>query len=319
MPVDDRAPRGALTLGRVFGAQLIIRPGLLVLSVALIALVGPRLDRANVPDPYLVAAALVVGLYVSIFLHELAHVVAARAYGMEVTSVTLHLLGGETLIRGESRTPSQEAVTSASGPVVSLMLAAGGLLAAAQIEGGSTRLVIETVGWLNVAVGLFNLLPGLPLDGGRVLRAVVWGATGREITGIRVAARVGQVASLATAGLGLYRIATGGFPGVIDAAVCTLVSLFLWQGAVQSLAVVDRARRIDGLQASNLMVQSPGLEVDPEWETLPRLNRDLSGTALLRAVSREPADRYLVVDADGEPVGVLDLDDVTAAYRKDQS
>ena len=129
-------------------------------------------------------------------IHELAHVAVARGFGMRVHSVTLHLLGGETLIEGESRTPWQELAVSIAGPLSSLAIG----LACFAVEPtltGTPADVVYAVAQVNILVAIFNMLPGLPLDGGRVFRAIIWQVTGREETGIRIAAWIGRITAVA--------------------------------------------------------------------------------------------------------------------------
>ncbi|EFQ84040.1 peptidase, M50 family [Aeromicrobium marinum DSM 15272] len=305
-------PAGAFRIGRVLGAGIFVRPGLVVMGAALVLLLGPRFERSGTDDPYLVAFALIVALYVSVLLHEIAHVVVARSYGMDVASVTLHLLGGETLIEGESRSARQELLTAGSGPLASLLVGLAALGVAGAAGDGTASTVWWSIGWVNVIVAGFNLLPGLPLDGGRVLRAIIWAVTGRELTGIRVAAWIGRVAAVAATVFGAVRAAAGGAAGYLDLAVAGLVSVFLWQGASQALRVADRAGRIESLVASRLAVDVD----DRDTSDLPRLPSDLGGVALLRAITRVPADTYLLVDPDGHDVGLLRRDDLSDAYRE---
>ena len=126
-PEAPSHPAGTWRIGRVAGVDLLARPSLLVMGVILVVLFAPRYEDQTQTNPYVVAAVFVVALYASILLHEIAHVLAARGFGMHVPSVTLHLLGGETAIEGESRTPWQELATAIVGPIVSLAigLAAG--------------------------------------------------------------------------------------------------------------------------------------------------------------------------------------------------
>jgi Zn-dependent protease len=114
---------GTWRIARVVGVDVLIKPSLLVMGAALVVLFAPRWEDRGSTSPYVLAAVFVVSLYVSVLVHELAHVLVARAYRMQVASVTLHLLGGETLIEGESRTPGQELATSISGPLASLAIA----------------------------------------------------------------------------------------------------------------------------------------------------------------------------------------------------
>src|SRR5687768_15255029 len=111
------------------------------MGVVLVALFAPRFDDRSDANPYALATAFVVALYVSVFVHELAHVFAARQFGMRVQSVTLHLLGGETLIEGESRTPWQELWISISGPLTSLGIGISSLSLSNSMDGTSSDIL----------------------------------------------------------------------------------------------------------------------------------------------------------------------------------
>lgn len=308
------ARAGGLRVARVLGVDVFVRPSLFVMGLALVVLLVPRLDAAGVGDPLLVGVVLVVSIYVSVLLHELAHVVAASSYAMQVESVTLHLLGGETLVVGESRTPGQELVTAASGPLISAALGAGCLLLTDGPEVGTVSQVLWALGWINLIVAATNLLPALPLDGGRVLRALVWAVTGRESLGVVVAAWIGRAAAAASLALGAVLVLERGRAALLDLAVIGLVAIFLWQGSGQALRFADRSARIDRLEA--LRLADPGVPADdPDAADLPRLSSDLRGTALLRAMTRVPSDRYAVVDDDGTVRGVLYARTVDRAFR----
>jgi len=129
---------------------------------------------------YVVAAAFVVLLYGSVLVHELSHSVVARAFGLPVRRILLYPLGGFSEIEREPPTPGQEFLVSAAGPFISLVLAAVGFgLARAFHPGGVPGVLLGQLVIANLLVGIFNMLPGLPLDGGRMLRAGVWKLTGR--------------------------------------------------------------------------------------------------------------------------------------------
>src|SRR5262249_46641006 len=147
---------------------------------------------------YVVAAAFVVLLYASVLVHELSHSVVARGFGLPVRRILLYPLGGFSEIEREPPTPGREFLVSAAGPAVSLALAAGGY---ALYRGGNPHGVLRVLLFqlivANVLVGIFNLLPGLPLDGGRMLRAGVWKLTGRPGQATVVAAWAGRVLAVA--------------------------------------------------------------------------------------------------------------------------
>lgn len=312
MKARDRTARtpGAIRLGRFAGVLVQIRPSLLLMGVALVLLFAPRF-AGSAQNSYLVSTAFVVGLYVSVLVHELAHVVAARHFGMAVSSVTLHLLGGETVMEGESRTPWQELLTSIVGPVTSLVIGLAGLWSSTLFDGGVTDEIVWSIGFVNVLVAIFNMLPGLPLDGGRVFRAIVWHFSGNEATGIRAAAWFGRISAVAIVAVVLVLVDWDDERTIIDLVIALLVGWFLWQGAGDALRHADRFARVNQLVAREL----GELGVDVPLDS-PRLPVGLRGTSLLRAMAAEPAHVYVLVDDADQQVAVLRASRVDEAYRE---
>jgi Zn-dependent protease len=299
---------GSLRVARVWSVPVHVRPGALLMGAVLVVLFAPRLDDAEFSHPWLVALLAVASLYISVLLHELAHVAAARRYGLPVESVTLHLMGGETLIGSDSDNPRQELVTAASGPAASAVIGAASL-GVAQLLAHEPAAVVATLGWINLLVAGINLLPALPLDGGRVVRGIAWAVTGSERTGIVVAGWCGRFSAAAAFALGGWLFLRGGRTAWFDLAVCALIGLFLWAGSSQALRIADRAARIDRLEARRLYDSTVP---EDDW---PRLAVDLRGDALLRAMSHEPAEAYAVVDRDGAVIGTLRTRTVNRVYR----
>lgn len=279
------------------------------MGVVLVVLFAPRFDDRSDSNPYALAAVFVIALYVSVFIHELAHVFAARQFGMRVQSVTLHLLGGETLIEGESRTPWQELWISISGPLTSLGIGISSLSLSRSLD-GTTSDILWSVGYVNILVAIFNMLPGLPLDGGRVFRAIIWQVTGREETGVRIAAWIGRIAAVGLVAFALLNPGDNDDRLMVNIAIALLVAWFLWQGASDALRNASRSSRINMLVARSIVdIQQP----PPEGA--PRLSADLHGSALLRAMAAQPADVYALTEADGSVVGSLSARAVDDAYR----
>ena len=302
-------PAGTWRIGRFAGVDLLARPSLLVMGVILVVLFAPRYEDQTQTSPYVVAAVFVVALYASILLHEIAHVLAARGFGMHVPSVTLHLLGGETAIEGESRTPWQELATAIVGPIVSLAIGLAANQAAGSMGPGVLHDVVWSIGWVNIIVAVFNMLPGLPLDGGRVFKAVVWQLTGHEETGTRFAAWIGRAAAV---GLVIATVLLTDFERdswTFDFAIGVIVAWFLWDGAGQALKQARRNARIKRLAVRALV--EPG--VAPAGA--PRLPVDLDGAVLVRAMAARPAETYAVVERDGSVVGVLHAARVDEVWR----
>ncbi len=301
---------GGVRLGRVAGVAVVAKPSLLVMAIVLVALFTPQLELVGQQSPVVAAVVLVAAIYVSVFLHECAHLLAARAYGMEVSSITLHLLGGETVIEGESRTPAQELWTSVVGPLTSLGLGGLALLLAPAVPDGWEWLLLAA-GYVNLVVGVVNLVPGLPLDGGRVLRAVLWWLLRDAHRATLVAARCGQAfAVVALAVPFLLARSRGEDVEVFDVVVGLLIAWFLWSGATYAIRSTRWAVALDVIVARELALDR---EPSPDAPPLPI---GLRGVELLRSVAENPAPEYALVDADGRTRATLLAADVDAAYRR---
>lgn len=307
---DQRpGPAGAWRLGRTFGVDVYIRPGLLVMAAVLVLVFAPRYENERL-NAYLLAGILVLAIYMSVLVHELAHVVTARGFRVPVHSVTLHLLGGETLVEGESRTAWQEFWTAATGPLASAVVGVSAFGIANLVGDGPARQLVWSLGFVNILVAIFNVIPGLPLDGGRMMRAVIWGITRRETLGIRVAGWIGLLTAVAVLALGIYLLTEGGRTAYTDFAVSLILAWFLWMGARQALRRARRGARIDHLHARALA------EPDPGTPHLPELPAHLAGSHLLRAVSLRPAPTYRLIDTDGHSVGIVHTERIDRAYRE---
>jgi Zn-dependent protease len=195
----------------------------------------------------------------SILAHELAHAVAFRARGIEVQGITLYMFGGLTAPKTEARGPADEFLVSVVGPLTTA--ATGGLFLGLHVWGASwaTRPMDEMflyLGFLNVAMAVLNILPGFPLDGGRLVLAAVWRLTRSRTTAIRVAARIGQVvaAVIAVGGLVWSSASGSGFGGGLW---FLLIGWLLFQGATGALADVDRRRIMGTATAGEVMSPPP--------------------------------------------------------------
>jgi Zn-dependent protease len=308
-PEAPSYPAGTWRIGRFAGVDLLARPSLLVMGVILVVLFAPRYEDQTQTSPYVVAAVFVVALYASILLHEIAHVLAARGFGMRVPSVTLHLLGGETAIEGESRTPWQELATAIVGPIVSLVIGISANQAAGSIGPGVLHDVVWSIGWVNIVVAVFNMLPGLPLDGGRVFKAIVWQLTGREQTGTRIAAWIGRAAAVALVVATVLLVDFDRDGWMFDFIIAAIVAWFLWEGAGHALHQAKNNARINRLSVRALV--EPGVAPDGA----PRLPVNISGAVLVRAMAARPAETYAVIDHDGSVVGVLRAARVDEVWR----
>ncbi|MGC5012192.1 site-2 protease family protein [Streptosporangium sp. DT93] len=286
-------------MGRPFGIPVYVSPTWFIVA-AFITYVFQRvvaswLPELSTPMTYLVSFVFAVLLYVSVLLHELAHCVVARMYGLPVRSVTLYLLGGVSEIEREPETPGREFMVAFAGPLLSLGLAGIGF-AVSQFASPDTivGVLIFQLWFSNLIVGIFNLLPGLPLDGGRMLRAGVWKVTGRPGTGTVVAAWVGRVLAV-----GLVVIFVGGplvtgqEPDTINLVWSLVLASFIWFGATQALRGARVRARIPQVSARALARRAIVVTGDVPL-----------AEALRRAVEAQ-AGAMVVVDHEGRPTGIV--------------
>lgn len=293
---------GGLLLCRVAGVPVLLSPswwlgaGLIVLLYT--PLVGRILPAADVWTSALIAAAFTVLLAISVLLHELGHCIVALRLGLPVRRVRLFLLGGLSEIARTPPKPSQEGLVAVAGPVVSIALAAvTGVGWFALAPDGAIWLLVAQTCVANLAVAVFNLLPGLPLDGGRMVRSVIWALTGQRHSGTTagvVGAGVVAFGLICWAMLGLVRDDQDQW---LRLGVCVLMAWFVVAGASSEHSAEQRKRWPDGVVLHELV--RPVLQLPAESPV---------SDALLAAAGRG----VVLVRADGIAVGLLDQ---TAAER----
>lgn len=220
-----------------------------VIMAPLVEQVQPGLGALK----YVAGLAFAVLLYGSVLLHEASHAVMANRLGYPVTSITLHFLGGMTSIEGEARRPREEFLIAVVGPLTSLVVGGAALLLLPITPDGLTRLAVEGLAGANLLVGVLNLVPGLPLDGGRVLKAGVWGATGSLVRGTVVAGWGGRLAAVAVLFWPLLQESVlGSPPDVIDFLLAFIIAAFLWSGATAAMSAARLRTRLPHLVARDL-------------------------------------------------------------------
>jgi Zn-dependent protease len=262
------------------------------------------------------ASYLVMGLagtvlfFVSLVVHELAHAVVARVKGIEVEGITLFVFGGLARTRSESTTPGDEFQIAGVGPLASFAMAALfwsiGWAAASGGAGPAVEVVATYLAALNLALGVFNLLPGFPLDGGRLLRAVVWKATGDMTRATRVAARAGQGLGWLLIGFGVL-LALGG--QLVSGLWLVFIGWFLGNAARASVRQHVARAALEGATAARLMRPvEPGFHGADDEVAVAADTPMLDVLDELRAA---PTGRVLVVE-DDVVVGVVNTADVAA-------
>ena len=288
-------------LGKVAGVKigfhwsLLAIFGLIVFGLAAGQLPGDSPGRSAVA--YLVTAlAVAVVFFVSLVAHELAHAVVARRRHVEVNGIVLWLLGGVAQLNGESPDPGTELRIAAAGPAVSLALAAVffGLSRVAGL-GAPDGLLADGLGWLgwmNAALALFNLLPAYPLDGGRVLRSILWRGNRDRLAATRLAAQVGRAIGVALIAVGAVGFVAGaGLSGLWLA----LIGWFVAGAARAELTATRLAGDLAGCTVAEAMT-SPPFTV-PAWITVDRLMDE--------GVSRQRLSSFPVTDLQARFVGLV--------------
>lgn len=296
--MQDSSPRESvrrpsLAIGRVAGVPVHLNPSMILLAVLVTVMYGEFVRRQlelSQAAGYAVGLGFVLCLLGSVLLHELGHAVTARRFGVGVRGISLELLGGYTEMDRDAPSPRVDLLVSLAGPAVSLVL---GLAAAATTRALPDRTLLNQVAFQlavsNLLVAIFNILPGLPLDGGRALRAGVWALTRDRHLGTEVAGWFGRAVALGTAAL-VALLAVLDLRSPIGLVLLLLVALTLWQGAGQAIRVARVSRRFPLVDVARLAL--PILSVP-------------TGTPLAEAQRRCAA---LVANGDGSlvPLGVMD-------------
>ncbi|GAA3780252.1 site-2 protease family protein [Streptomyces coacervatus] len=306
-PKRPREPGGGLLMGRPFGVPVYVAPSWFLVAALITWVFGGQLDRV-LPElgaaRYLVSLFFAVAFYASVLVHELAHTVAALRFKLPVRRIQLQFFGGVSEIEKEAETPGREFVLAFVGPLLSLVLAGLFYVAMQPVEPGTVPgVLLAGLMISNLIVAAFNLLPGLPLDGGRMLRAVVWKITGRPMSGTIAAAWVGRALAVSvliglplltqSGALGTTAEDSVGMDTVTDALLAAILAAIIWTGAGNSLRMARLREHLPELRARNLTRRAVPVETDtPLSEALRRAN-----AAGARAL--------VVVDPEGNPLSLV--------------
>ncbi|MDO3396284.1 site-2 protease family protein [Nocardioides sp. SOB44] len=299
-PPEPRAssrPPGTLKVGTIAGSDVLVSSSWFLVAGLIAVLVAPLVDDVQ-PGlgslKYLAGAAFAVLLYGSVLLHEASHAVVARRFGFTISSITLHFLGGMTSIEGEARRPREEFFIAVVGPLTSIAVGLVALAAHPFTPDGLLLLAVEGLIFANLLVGVLNLVPGLPLDGGRVLKAAVWGLTGNMHRGTVVAGWGGRATAVAVLVWPLVQEPlTGAQPDVLDFALVLVIAIFLWSGATAAMTSARLRARLPRLVARDLARRTISVPADlPLAEAVRRANEAHAGG-------------IVTLDPGGRPVGLV--------------
>ncbi|MFA5353942.1 MAG: site-2 protease family protein [Thermodesulfovibrionales bacterium] len=248
--------RGSLKIATVFGIPIRVHFSWLIifglitwsLSTSYFPVAAPRLPQASY---WMSGATAALLLFVSVALHELSHSFVARKYRIPIEDITLFIFGGVARINGEPATPKAEFRMAIAGPLCSLILALAFFITEQAIHSQVVQAIFSYLATLNLMLGIFNLIPGYPMDGGRVVRAYLWQKSGNLLTATQRASRYGERIALLFIFLGLISLFTG-FPGGLW---FMLIGWFLFSAAQASLNQASLQDSLGGIHVGDIMAR----------------------------------------------------------------
>jgi Zn-dependent protease/predicted transcriptional regulator len=288
-----------LRVGRVAGVEIRLHWTWLLAAVFITASLAGGVFPSEVgglsTGAYL-AMGLVTALlfFVSLLLHELGHAVQARREGIPTRGITLWMLGGVARSGGPFRSAGQEARVALAGPAVSAALAAA-LVGAGQIGGlpAAIAAVLEWLGWTNLLLLAFNMIPALPLDGGRVLRAALWRLSGSLLRATTIASRLSQAVAVVLICLGAASLLVGASLGGLWLA---FIGSFVFSAATAERGGAEAQIALAGVQVAELMTPDP-----------MTVSASASAGELLELRRRTGHSVYPVIDEHGDAVGLISV------------
>jgi Zn-dependent protease/predicted transcriptional regulator len=301
-----------IQIGRIYGIPIFLHPswffifGLIALSFV------SKYEALNLSIP--TARLWGLGLMTSVFFfgslvfHEMAHSVIAKHYKIPVVSITLFIFGGVARISRDPSRAIEEFNIAVAGPISSLLLAGSfGLV----YRAAGTNLILQalagSLAWINLSLAVFNLLPGFPLDGGRIFRAIVWGVTKDHSRSTRIAARSGQVVAYGLIAVGAIWAVTGyqNHGDTISGLWLAFIGWFLLTTARQSRAQSDARGALEGLRVADIMTAD-----------LPTVGREISLEDYAREIARTGRRAHLVV-AHEQLVGLVTAEALNSVPQHD--
>ena len=268
---------------------------LILLLLVLLVVPGQTESGASLTYALVVASSAALMLLVSVLVHEAAHALVARARGHRVDRIVADFWGGHTVYDATAVTPTSTALVAVAGPVANLVLALASWLVQPHVTNTFAQGILGATTFANLFVGLYNLLPGLPLDGGQIVSSLVWKATGRKGAGLTAAGWLGRVVAIGSVlwfvGLPLLE---GQMPSTLALVWTAMIGIFLWRGAS---AAIRSGEIHDATAGPATDVLEPVVLV-PADATLADVDSRLAGAA--------GGTWVVAADPAGRPLGVLD-------------
>jgi Zn-dependent protease len=302
-----------IPVARLLGIEIRVHLSWIFIIAIITVTVGGRLDTLpagpETPIAWLIGAAASFVFLGTVIVHELAHALVGRRFGVPAETVSVHFIGSPAVVDVRAATPRGEAFIALAGPVASVVMAVVAMGFALLMAASGVAIlevpadILFVVGLLDLVLAGISIVPAFPLDGGRVVRAIVWASTGDERRGTKAAGRVGRWVGWVLLGAGFAVILLG---STVDGAMLGLVGWFLNVSARS----VDRWLLLDGLIAG----VSVGEAMEPELETIsPQLTLDTFGTQVLDG-TLGPAIAVLRND---DVVGIIGIGQLRSVPRRD--
>ncbi|OUM42496.1 site-2 protease family protein [Arthrobacter sedimenti] len=284
-PVRTQGSPG-LSLGRLAGIPVVLAWSWFVITAFIVLVFGPRVSGAFPgigAGAYAVALGYALLLAVSVLIHELAHALTARAFGWPTTRIVLNLWGGHTQFASFNASPGRSLAVALAGPAANFVLAGLGWLILQALTPGSVSYLLATIlVWANLLVALFNVLPGLPLDGGRLVESAVWKATGSQEKGTVAAGWAGRIiVLLLLASVVGVQLLQGRGPDLLVIVLTVVMGASLWMGATAAIENARMRLRLPAISAGRLQQRALGVPAGTTVLAARRLLRDNPGAAVV--------------------------------------
>jgi Zn-dependent protease len=277
-------------VGSLLGVPVRVSATTAILVAVLTLALVPRLREESPglgPGVYLVGVGIGVLVYGAVLVHELAHAVLARRYGHDVDSITLSLVGGRTAVAGEAASPREEFATAVVGPLASLVLGAAALGLRVLLGDGALSVALEVIVLANLILGLLDLVPAPPMDGGRLVKAVAWRVTGSPRRGAVVSAYSGRIVAVGVLLLTLLVMPRIQEESTItDTVLGVAVALLLWTMATHELTVSRLRLQVGGVVVRDLARRTLTVPLDMPLAEAIRRAGEAEAPGLVTADSR---------------------------------
>ena len=290
-------PPGTLRLGSIAGAEVLVSSTWFLIAGLIAVIMAPRVEQVQPglgSGKYAVGLMFAVVLYASVLLHEASHAFMARHYGYRVLSITLHFLGGMTAIEKETTKPREEFMIAVVGPLTSIAVGLVALGVWFVTPDGLLLLTVQALAGANLLVGVLNLIPGLPLDGGRILKSLVWGVSGDMHRGTIAAGWGGRATAVLVLLWPLFQERIFGIaPTIFDFVLVAVIGMFLWFGASGAITSAKVRVRLPQISARDLARRTLSVHGEvPLAEAVRRAQEAQAGS-------------IVTTTSDGLPVGVV--------------